>query len=612
MSTNRWERVGSAFSALVDLPVEERRQRLAALAESEPDIHAQVESLLAADVQADELLLRYEKAASGARDILKTRSRPGPARLRVRPDGVKGVRGARSRIWSLRAHRIPPELLDRAAGRLRIVAATIATALTVYLAISLVPLLDVGPELGQTDSTRVVSVALLLVSIGVYVLGRSGWLRPGHMLDVGLVYEVILAFGGGVAMQLYASELRLPVWGVSEVAVLILVFAVLVPNTPGRVMLAALAAATMDPLGDLLYALRGGAAPSLTQLVGAYYANYLAAGIAVATAHVLTRLAREVGEAREMGSYRLVEKLGAGGMGEVWRAEHRMLARPAAIKLIRPDVLLGRGEDRDTAFRRFEREAQATAMLRCPHTIELFDFGVTSEGLFYYVMELIEGLDLETLVERFGPVPPGRAVYLLSQVCASLEEAHANGLIHRDVKPANVCVCRYGLEADFVKMLDFGLVGRQSSLADEATLTQGRSPGGTPAFMAPEQIVGQASPDPRTDLYSVGCLSFWLLTGQRPFEGVTPLEVLLSHVREKPARPSACSPFDIPSDLDELVLACLEKDPALRPPSATALRSRLTACRVDAWSTEEAERWWDVYQSRHDSQAAEDDPSRTR
>ncbi|UCG76083.1 MAG: serine/threonine protein kinase [Gemmatimonadota bacterium] len=475
------------------------------------------------------------------------------------------------------------------------VSAVIAIALTVYVVITNSAPVLADPALAQPGPTRLIVLGMLLCSIGVYFLGRSNALSPERMLDVGLAYEVFLAFMGGVALQYFAAELRMPVWGVSEIAIVILVFAILVPNTPGRVLLAALVAATMDPIGDLIYGLRGGETPTLVQMVGAYYANYLAAGIALVTAHVLTSLAQEVGEARELGSYRLTERLGRGGMGEVWRADHRMLARPAAIKLIRPDMLISVGDDRETLVRRFEREAQATALLRSPHTIDVFDFGVTPEGSLYYVMELLDGLDMQTLVERYGPIQPARSAYLLAQVCDSLLEAHENGLVHRDIKPANIYVCRYGIEADFVKVLDFGLVGRRPDLAADTRLTMGDCPGGTPAFMAPEQILGQTL-DGRTDIYALGCLAYWLLTGGCVFSGGTPLDALVKHAREIPEPPSARSELAIPAELDQLVLACLEKDPDRRPPNAGVLRSRLDECVPHGgWTAAEARAWWDLH-----------------
>ena len=208
-------------------------------------------------------------------------------------------------------------------------------------------------------------------------------------------------------------------------------------------------------------------------------------------ARVVYALGTEVTEAREFGSYRLVERLGQGGMGEVWRAQHRLLARPAAIKLIRGSAQANAGAS-DEAVRRFEQEAQVTARLSSPHTVQLFDFGVADDGRFYYVMELLDGLDLETLVRRHGPLPAERATYLLRQVCHSLAEAESHGLVHRDIKPANLFVCRYGGDCDFVKVLDFGIAKDADHLMETGVIGLTREHGlrGTPAYIAPEQALG--------------------------------------------------------------------------------------------------------------------------
>ena len=249
----------------------------------------------------------------------------------------------------------------------------------------------------------------------------------------------------------------------------------------------------MFALGDNMASAADG---SSSRLVLPYLVVLL---VAYVGSRVVYGLGAEVSKAREMGSYRLVERLGKGGMGEVWRAQHRLLARPAAIKLIRPEVLGARDPaTRELLLRRFEREAQATALMRSPHTMELYDFGVADDGTFYYVMELLDGFDLDDLVERFGPVPPERAVHLLRQVCASLGEAHEAGLIHRDVKPANLYACRYGREVDFIKVLDFGLVKHGAQAPGTARTTSPpahMSPGGTPAYMSPEQALGEGQVD---------------------------------------------------------------------------------------------------------------------
>lgn len=293
-----------------------------------------------------------------------------------------------------------------------------------------------------------------------------------------------------------------------------------------------------------------------------------------------------------------MERLGSGGMGEVWRAEHHLLARPAAIKLVRPDALGTFDVERHQQVQqRFGREAQATAMMRSPHTIELYDFGLANDGTFYYVMELLDGFDLETLVQRFGPQPAGRAIGLLTQVCHSLGEAHAEGLIHRDVKPANVFACRYGREVDFVKVLDFGMVKWQRTGGEaELQLTGAHTVWGTPGFMAPEQVYGDQPIDGRTDVYAVGCLAYWLLTGQLVFTGRTSMEIMMQHVQGVPVPPSARTELAVPAALDQIVLACLAKDPEQRPASADTLAAALASIETGAaWSMPIAREWWNQH-----------------
>jgi eukaryotic-like serine/threonine-protein kinase len=276
-------------------------------------------------------------------------------------------------------------------------------------------------------------------------------------------------------------------------------------------------------------------------------------------------------------------------MGEVYRASHRLLARPAAIKLIRPEAISGDRAAAEVAIARFRREAEVAATLRSPHTVELYDFGVTDDRTFYLVMELLEGLDLDELVRATGPMPPGRVVHVLRQVCDSLEEAHGLGLVHRDIKPANLHVGRRPRH-DFVKVLDFGLVksiagGAEHTLASGPTATPG-----TPAYMAPEVALGR-SVDARTDLYAVGCVAFYALTGELVFESKTAVEMIAKHLHEEPVPPSLRAPAEIPPALDELVLACLAKDPQRRPSSAAALARSLAAVDV-TWTEEQAADWW--------------------
>ncbi len=280
-----------------------------------------------------------------------------------------------------------------------------------------------------------------------------------------------------------------------------------------------------------------------------------------------------------VGSYRLIERLGRGGMGEVWLAKHQLLARPAAVKLIRPDVL-GQGGQDDDFRQRFQREAQATAKLRSPHTVELYDFGVSDTGSFYYVMEHLEGLNLEQLVRSFGPLPAERAIEFLKQACRSLSEAHQEGLVHRDIKPANLFACRLGTNYDFLKVLDFGMVKKIQAEEESAQLTAVGSTVGTPAYMAPEAVTG-GEVDSRTDLYSLGCVGFWLLTGCLVFEAENPTKMILSHVQEQPSAPSSVSELEIPQDLDLLVLRCLDKVPDERPATAEELWQALDAIPLE-------------------------------
>jgi serine/threonine-protein kinase len=282
-----------------------------------------------------------------------------------------------------------------------------------------------------------------------------------------------------------------------------------------------------------------------------------------------------------------MEKLGEGGMGEVWRARHQLLARPCAIKLIKTELL---GESkREMATERFRLEARTISRLTSPNTVRLYDFGVSETGSFYFVMELLTGMNVAELVQRFGPLPPERAVSVLRQACRSLGEAHAAGILHRDIKPHNIILCRLGLDFDVAKVLDFGLV---KSLHDGAAqLTTDGAITGTPAYMPPERVLGENA-DERSDLYSLGCVAYWMLTGRTLFTG-EPMTVMIHHARTAPPRPSKVSTWPIPERLEEIVLACLEKSPEKRPASAIELWRELGDVPLSApWTSEAAETWW--------------------
>jgi serine/threonine protein kinase len=269
---------------------------------------------------------------------------------------------------------------------------------------------------------------------------------------------------------------------------------------------------------------------------------------------------------------------------------HRLIERDVAIKVMR--VERGGNDDRRA---RFAREARVTAALTSPHTIRVFDFGATITGELFYAMELLHGCDLEQLVRRFGPLPEDRAFYLLTQICDALAEAHERGLVHADIKPANLFACRMGLEGDFAKVLDFGLAQREnSSVPGMARSADGRA-WATPAYTAPESLLGNAGIDRRTDVYALGCVVYFLLTGQLVFEADTPTDMVRQHLWSQPDPPSTKTECPISRDVDDLILACLSKDPARRPFGAVELKRQIACLRSGKWDQMAANRWWDAH-----------------
>jgi serine/threonine protein kinase len=430
-----------------------------------------------------------------------------------------------------------------------------------------------------------------VLATGLALFARCG--RCSHRIraDVGVAFIVPHAF----LLALLNSWVVQPTTArpISGITVLILLFGMLAPAKPRSMLLTGLVAASMDPLGVWIAHLRGLPTPSIVNTLLMFYPNYACAVLTVLPARILYRLGRQIREARALGGYQLVERLGEGGMGEVWLARHRLLARSAAIKLIRPEMLSDGGPDKAAVtVGRFEREAQATAALTSPHTIRLFDFGQTQDGTFYYVMELLDGRDLESMVRDFGPLPPARALHVIRQVCRSLAEAHARGLIHRDIKPANIYVCRMGLDYDFIKVLDFGLVKNADRPMGPTQLTSEPIAMGTPAYMAPEAILGEEV-DRRVDVYALGCVLYFLLTGRILFEADSSMRLLLQHVQEIPIPPSQRTEQAIPCEIDELVMACLQKDPNRRPRDAEELLQMASDPRLPHdWNDRDAQRWW--------------------
>lgn len=489
---------------------------------------------------------------------------------------------------------LPRDLLEQMRGRIRLLALLMLVAFAIdpffYFGTWAVARLGGGPvpaDYFRNAAFYWSDLAVVAASLGVWAVARNENMAPTRLRSIGLVYEVALCFiiAFRTVGEYYRDTGLLP--NLTWAPAIVILFPLVMPSPPRLMLAATLAAGAMPLLALAVLEWLGHVPVDASYYFSTGIAALIAIGFAWMGARVVYGLGREVAAARELGSYRLEEKLGEGGMGVVWRASHRMLARGAAIKLIRPRGGAG-GRDGASAdaIRRFEREAQAIAGLRSPHTVELFDFGVADDGAFYYVMELLDGLDAEQLVRRHGPVPAERVIYLLRQVCHSLSEAESRGLVHRDVKPANVFLCHYGEEYDFVKVLDFGIVKAPT----EATETGG--PMGTPAFIAPEQALGESVVDGRADIYAAGCVAYWLLTGHFVFTADSAMGLLLHHAQTRPAAPSTRTEQPIPAGLDDLVLSCLSKDPEQRPQSARELSRRLAAIETTDWSQDRARAWW--------------------
>jgi eukaryotic-like serine/threonine-protein kinase len=503
----------------------------------------------------------------------------------------------------------------------------------------------VDHELRQTRLARFGRV-LTFVTLGNIALnfGASIWLhRPAHNHSSAPLFVATVAFGAlwlllrgaprspRFVRVVELSTLFVGTAAISTIAVVmdliaepdmivrsllidvLLVYAVYVPSTARHTLLVA-ALMTLPLLGSIFVAFRswdpalydppaatwpkghvGDMAYPATIMTTVWWA--MAVAMAAAFSQTIYGLRKAVSDIQRLGQYTLEKKLGEGGMGVVYRASHAMLRRPTAIKLLLPDRA---GKD---ALTRFEREVRRTAMLTHPNTVTVFDYGRTTDGVFYYAMELLEGASLDELVEVDGPQPEERVIHLLEQAAASLAEAHDAGLIHRDVKPGNILVVDRGGISDMVKVVDFGLVKDVSAGARDGTsepaLTNANAITGTPLYIAPETIIAPETVDARTDLYALGAVGYWLLTGTHVFGGNSILEVCAHHLHSAPDPPSTRLGAHVSSDLETLILACLAKRPEDRPASAQALGERLRACAAAGrWTNARGAQWWAAH--RHE------------
>jgi eukaryotic-like serine/threonine-protein kinase len=363
--------------------------------------------------------------------------------------------------------------------------------------------------------------------------------------------------------------------------------AITVPSTPRRTLLGSIAA--MAPLIPATVFAGGGSAAAAVNVT-----TWCAVSIAIATvgSRIIFGLRTEAARVRQLGQYTLERQIGAGGMGVVYRASHAMLRRPTAIKLLPPDRA---GE---ASLVRFEREVQITAQLSHPNTVAIYDYGRTPDGVFYYAMEYLDGINLEELVRLHGPQPAGRVLAILDQVCGALSEAHERGLVHRDIKPANIILTERGGEPDVAKVVDFGLV--DSYAPGDPRLTNS-TPGvltGTPLYLSPEALRSPEAGDPRSDLYALGAVGYFLITGRPVFDAVTIAEIIGHHLHTDPVPPSQRLGRPLPPDLEAVLLQCLRKQADDRPSSARALREALRRCgRVPPWTTSDAAAWWETFRS---------------
>jgi len=492
--------------------------------------------------------------------------------------------------------------------------ARLAAVVTLLAVASLI--MNIRWRISSPDDAPVVMYALLIVLVLFAALLHSRVKLPLILLRL---MELIAFAGSTLALAdidygLMVRELAqgnagtaLAEWNraLAHAIVVIAAYGLFIPNTWRRALAIVLPIAAMPVV--LLRVVIWNHSDSVAGLEQVFTAErqtfgvgilLVAAAIAVYGTYTMNRLRVKAVEANVMGQYTLKTKIGEGGMGEVWLAEHQMLARPAAIKLIRSEMLgTGGAEAADIALRRFEREAQSTAALGSPHTIELYDFGISTDGVFYYVMEFLDGLDLDTMVKEHGPLPPNRAIHLLLQACDSLGDAHNHGMVHRDIKPANIFACRKGMTFDFVKVLDFGLVKTEAKGEAEAQLTTQGMTSGTPAYMPPELALATGDIDGRADIYALGCVGYWLLTGQYVFESGSPMAMVVDHVNKAPVPPSQRTEMTVPPELDRVIMKCLEKDPAKRYQNTSELADDLATCPCHSWDRRSAQEWWELHGS---------------
>ena len=446
--------------------------------------------------------------------------------------------------------------------------------------------------------SKIINLALTLGAFGFVLFLRRVAPSEGALraLDGGFAFTIAIAIGVGSATAPAGYHFEV-------IALLVMIFllvlrAALVPSRPSFTAMVSIGCSLPILIGAYVQ-LQGTPMPNEFMTPGVIVMA-LSAWCAVATAattvvsRVIYGLVTQVRDAQHLGRYTLGAKIGEGGMGEVYRAEHAMLRRPTAIKLLLPAKVSA------SALERFEREVQLTSRLSHPNTIAIYDYGRTPDGIFYYAMEYLDGLSLESLLASDGVQPSGRVVHILLQAAGALAEAHGIGLIHRDIKPANIMLCERGGMPDVVKVLDFGLVKNLDAGEGDVALTNTNALTGTPLYLAPESIIRPDKIDARIDIYALGAVGYFLITGTPPFTGHNVVEIAGHHLHTTPLSPSARLGRAVPPKLDALLVACLAKDPEARPRDAHALLVALLECETESpWSGGDARAWWSKWHEAH-------------
>ena len=441
----------------------------------------------------------------------------------------------------------------------------------------------------------VMLAAMALIWRGVLIHGKPTVERM-QGIDILFAISIGLSFGASAALQ---YELR-PAAYTSMIFASFTVFtrALIVPSSERRT--AIVSSLTFLPVlaAGVFVGIYGKQDLPAAAYIGGG-ATFCAVAVVIATngSGIIYGLNRKLSEAMQLGQYKLDRKIGEGGIGAVYRASHALLLRPTAIKLLKPDRV--RPEDVD----RFEREVQHMSQLTHPNTVAVYDYGRNLDGVFYYAMEYLAGIDLEQLVQRFGAQPAGRVVHILTQVCGALQEAHDAGLIHRDIKPANIILCERGGVPDFAKVVDYGLVKEITHDSGEST----KVILGTPAYLPPEAVTDPGRIGPEFDLYALGCVGYFLLTGRKVFQGKTDVDMCLQHVTQVPKRPSEAAAVHVPTELEDVILTCLAKAPGDRYASATALADALAAVPpARDWAVNHARTWWRDFRAMPDPELKHD------